>query len=195
MQTDPSSEMSTDDLRVGDALLVVDVQNDFMPGGALPVPEGDEVVPVLNRWIEAALQKGLPVFASRDWHPADHVSFAEQGGPWPPHCVQHTEGAAFHTDLYLPGDVIVVSKARTSDTDAYSAFDGTDLVEYLRSAGVRRLWVGGLALDYCVHASVMDALDLGLEVMLIPEASRAIADDTAARARAEMRVAGALLED
>ena len=194
MPTDQASDLSTDDLRVGDALLVVDVQNDFMPGGALPVPEGDEVVPVLNQWIEAALQKGLPVFASRDWHPADHVSFAERGGPWPPHCVQHTEGAAFHPDLYLPGDVIVVSKARTSDTDAYSAFDGTDLVEYLRDAGVERLWVGGLALDYCVRASVMDALDLGFEVVLIPEASRAIADDTAARARAEMREGGALLE-
>ena len=107
-------------LREGDALLVVDVQNDFCPGGALAVPDGDAVITVLNDWIQAAVAASVPIYASRDWHPEDHVSFAERGGPWPRHCVQDTDGAAFHADLDLPAGTVILTKADRPDQDAYS---------------------------------------------------------------------------
>src|ERR1051326_4933654 len=150
-------------MRAGDALLVVDVQNDFCPGGALAVAEGDKVVPALNRWIEKASASGVPIFASRDWHPPGHISFQQRGGPSPPHCVQGTAGAAFHPDLKLPPDAQIISKADHPDQDSYSAFGGTDLAEQLRRAGVRRVWIGGLTQDYCVRYSALDALREGFE--------------------------------
>lgn len=185
------------ELTPSDALLLVDVQNDFCPGGALAVTDGDAVVPVLNDWIAAAIQGGALVFASRDWHPADHLSFAEQGGPWPPHCVKDTPGAAFHPDLELPDDAAVVSKADQADREAYSAFDSGELGEKLGAAGVRRLWVGGLATDYCVKASVLDAVEVsGLEVHVITDAIRAVdvAPSDGEAALKAMREAGAILE-
>ncbi len=118
-------------LRQGDALLIVDVQNDFCPGGALPIAKGDEVVPVLNRWIAAARAQGVPVYASRDWHPVGHPSFKEQGGQWPPHCQQDSEGARFHPDLELPADAVTVTKGVRFDQDQYSAFDQTGLARQL----------------------------------------------------------------
>ena len=184
-------------LTTSDALLLVDVQNDFCPGGALAVEDGDAVVPALNDWIAAAQQGGAPIFASRDWHPPDHLSFAARGGPWPPHCVQDTPGAAFHPDLDLPEDAVVVSKADRADHEAYSAFDGGELAEQLRAANIRRLWVGGLATDYCVKASVLDALELPeLEVHVIADAIRAVdvAPGDGDAALAAMLTAGALLE-
>ncbi len=181
-------------LRPGDALLLVDVQNDFCPGGALAVPEGDAVVPVLNRWIEAATEGGVPVVATRDWHPPDHVSFEAQGGPWPPHCVQGTEGAAFHPDLALPDDAVVVSKATAPEAEAYSGFEGTGLADILRALGVRRVFVGGLATDYCVKATVLDALREGFEVRLVEGGHRGIAADTSEAALDAMTGAGAVVE-
>lgn len=177
----------------GDALLIVDVQNDFLPGGALPVPEGDAVVPVLNRWIERFTARRLPVYATRDWHPPNHCSFREQGGPWPPHCVAGTEGAAFAPGLKLPPDAVIVSKATEPDREAYSGFQGTDLAERLRAQGVRRLFVGGLATDYCVLSTVRDALREGFEVVLIEDAVRAVdvQPGDGARALEEMRRLGA----
>lgn len=180
-----------------DALLLVDVQNDFCPGGALPVADGDTVVPVLNRWIAAARQGGAKVYASRDWHPTNHLSFAARGGLWPPHCVQNSRGAAFHPDLELPADTVVVTKADTPDHEAYSAFDSGELASQLRAANIQRLWVGGLATDYCVKASVLDAAQLpGLEVHVITDAIRAVdaspGDGNAALDA--MQAAGAILE-
>lgn len=173
-----------------DALIVVDVQNDFCPGGALAVPEGEGVVPVLNRLIR---QGGVLVVATRDWHPPDHCSFQTQGGLWPVHCVAGTPGAAFHPDLDLTtSQPVIVSKAVTREREAYSDFQGTDLAATLRGRGIRRVFVGGLATDYCVKATALDARREGLEVFLLTDAIRAInvkpGDGEAALA--EMRAAG-----
>lgn len=161
-------------LRAGDALLVVDVQNDFLPGGNLAVPSGNEVIPVLNRYIERFAQAGLPLYATRDWHPGNHCSFKPQGGTWPPHCIAGSAGAQFPATLRLPDHTVVISKAVTQEKDAYSGFEGTDLAERLRRARVERLFVGGLATDYCVLNTVIDALHLGFQVMLLHDAIRAV---------------------
>src|SRR6266850_1553408 len=184
-------------LQAGDALLIVDVQNDFCPGGALAVPEGDAIIPVLNRWIAEAEARRVPVFASRDWHPENHISFKQRGGPWPPHCVQDTPGAAFHPDLRLPRNVDIVSKAEIPDEDSYSAFGGTDLAERLRRAGVKNVWIGGLAEDYCVRATALDAINEGFKVHLIGDATRAVNvhPRDGERALEEIRRAGGLLEE
>jgi nicotinamidase/pyrazinamidase len=180
----------------GDALLIVDVQNDFCPGGALAVREGDQVVPVLNTWIKHAERQDIPVYASRDWHPPHHISFNERGGPWPPHCIQDTQGAAFHPDLKLPSNAEIISKADQPNEDAYSAFGGTDLASRLRRAGVKRLWIGGLTQDYCVRFSTLDAIREGFEVHVIVDATRAVNVDPGdgPRALEEIQRAGAILE-
>lgn len=183
-----------DALRAGDALLIVDVQNDFCPGGALPIGEGDAVVPVLNTWIAAARRAGVPVYASRDWHPRRHLSFRPQGGPWPPHCVQDTPGAAFHAGLALPEDVEVVTKGTRFDKDQYSAFDDTGLAVEFGRRGIRRLWIGGLALDVCVRATALDAREAGLQVHLIRAAARPVTAEGGADALAEMKGAGVEIE-
>jgi nicotinamidase/pyrazinamidase len=179
----------------GDGLLIVDVQNDFCPGGSLAVDDGDTVVRVLNRWISVAGKAGVPVYASRCWHPKGHASFAERGGPWPPHCIQNTRGADFHPDLTLPSGGAIISKGTDVDRDDYSAFHSPELAERLRRDGVRRLWVGGLALDYCVRATVLDAVKAGFEVFLIRAATRAVDVETGdgERALSEMRAAGATI--
>ncbi len=177
----------------GDALIVVDVQNDFLPGGRLAVPRGDEVVAPLNQYLRAFHARGLPIYATRDWHPPDHCSFAPQGGPWPPHCVAGSEGAAFAAGLALPPETVVISKATTAAKDAYSGFEGTDLAARLRAQGVRRAFTGGLATDYCVLNTVRDALEEGFEVYLLTDAIRAVdvKPGDGAQAEAEMRRLGA----
>jgi len=181
----------------GDALLIVDVQIDFLPGGALGVPDGDAVIPVLNRYIALFKAAGLPVYATRDWHPAGHCSFVERGGPWPPHCIQGTEGAAIAGGLRLPEAAPVISKADTVEKDAYSGFQGTNLADRLRAAGVRRLFVGGLATDYCVLNTVTDALAQGFGVCLALDAIRAVDAHTGdgRQAVATMTRAGAVPVD
>lgn len=160
--------------RNGDALIVVDVQNDFLPGGSLSVPRGDQVIPVLNRYIETFSARELPIFATRDWHPPNHCSFKQQGGPWEPHCVAGTHGAEFAPALKLPLQAHVVSKATVAEKDAYSGFDGTDLDTQLRALGVKRVFVGGLATDYCVLNTVRDALARDYQVYLLVDGMRAI---------------------
>lgn len=185
----------TDPFGAHDALLVVDVQNDFCPGGELAVKDGDEVVPLLNRWVRQAERSRIPVYASRDWHPPNHISFKARGGIWPPHCVQETPGAEFHPDLNLGEDVQVVSKGDDPEREAYSAFSGTVLESLLRDAGVSRVWVGGLTTDYCVRETVMDALEIGFDAMVILQAVRAVdlAPGDGERALEAMREAGAVL--
>ncbi len=178
-------------LKKGDCLLLEDVQNDFCPGGALPVEDGDKVVPVLNQWIDVAQKKGIPIYAARDWHPVGHVSFAQEGGEWSPHCVQDTEGAAFHPDLKLPENVIKITKGVRFDQDQLSSFDQTGLADQLHRDGVKRLWVGGLALDVCVRATVLDAIKAGFQVNVLLKATRPITPEGGKGAIAEMKQAGA----
>ena len=180
------------------ALLLVDVQNDFCPGGALPVPGGDEVVPLLNEYIRRFEDAGLPVFTSRDWHPAITQHFREAGGPWPPHCVQDTSGAAFHPDLRIPPEAEVITKGTSTEDHGYSAFDGVDdqgrpFAETLRANGIRELFVAGLATDYCVLNTVVDALDNGFDVALLLDGIRGIdvTPGDVAHALDRMKAAGA----
>ena len=174
------------------ALIVVDVQNDFCPEGALAVERGDEVVAPLNRLIKEFLARGELVVKSRDWHPAKTKHFAAYGGTWPVHCVQGTRGAEFHPALLDDPRIAVVSKG-LGDEDNYSAFDGTDLASMLRERGVEEVWVGGLATDYCVKNTVIDALREGFRVRAVTEAMRAVnlRPDDGPRAIEEMSRAGA----
>jgi nicotinamidase/pyrazinamidase len=178
------------------ALILVDIQNDFCPGGALAVAEGDQVVAVANR-----LMPHFPLVVSTlDWHPANHVSFREQGGPWPPHCVQNTFGADLHPALDATHINHTFRKASSPERDAYSEFEGVDdqrrsLDEYLKSHDVRRVYILGLATDYCVRATTMDALRLGYETFVVTDGVRAVnvQPDDGDRALAEMREHGARL--
>lgn len=183
-----------------DALVIVDVQNDFCPGGALAVRDGDAVVPVLNRYAERFAARAAAVFASRDWHPPVTRHFQAYGGVWPPHCVQGTPGADFHPGLVLPGGTTVLSKGMDPDRDAYSAFqaetgDAMEFAVALGECGIQRLFIGGLATDYCVKATALDALREGFEVVVLEDAVRAVdlSPGDGERALGEMRAAGARL--
>ena len=183
--------------RAGDALLLVDIQRDFLPGGALAVRDGDRVVPPAQCLLSLFAERSLPVFASRDWHPAAHCSFSEQGGPWPAHCVAGTAGAAFADGLRLPAAAGIVSKATRVESDAYSAFEGTDLGKRLGAAGVKRLFVAGLATDYCILHSVVDAVALGLSVVVLRDAIAAVDvhEGDGARALQRMQELGVTFAD
>jgi nicotinamidase/pyrazinamidase len=166
-------------LGAGDAVLLVDPQNDFCPGGSLAVAEGDRVMPVLNRWAAAAQRANVPVFVSRDWHPERTTHFQVHGGVWPPHCVKGTRGADFHPDLSLPANAVVVSKGMGETEDAYSAFQarddqGTLLADLLRERGVTHIYVMGLATDYCVKASAIDGVAAGFKVTVVEDGCRAV---------------------
>ena len=180
------------DVQPTDALIVVDVQNDFCPGGALAVSDGAAVIPIIN----AMLGKFDSVVFTRDWHPPDHCSFAAApefvDGSWPAHCVRETNGAAFHPELVVPANATVVSKATTREPDAYSGFDGTGLADRLRGQGINRVFVCGLATDYCVKATALDAHAADFEVLLLVDACRAVDNPagTGAAALAEMEKAG-----
>jgi len=175
----------------GELLLIIDVQKDFCPGGALPIDGGDEVVPVLNRWIKAARDAGVPIYLSRDWHPKHHLSFDESGGQWPPHCIQDSDGARFHPKLEVLHDAVIVTKGTRFDQDQNSAFDQTGLADWLRKQNIKRLYVGGLAQDVCVLATVLDGLEAGFEVVLIKGATRPVTADGGNQALETMRQAGA----
>lgn len=175
--------------QTGDALLIVDVQNDFLPGGSMPAANGDEIVPVMNRYTALFQSAALPIFATRCWHPADHCSFQAQGGPWPAHCIAWSEGAEFARRLKLPGidEMVVISKGTDANKHASSGFDGTDLEAHLRKQEVQRLFVGGLTTERAVYDTVRDALDRGFAVLLLEDASCSLNADEAQRALAQMR--------
>ncbi len=186
--------MAYPELRDDEALLIVDVQRDFCPGGALAVPEGDCIVPVINFAIARARDAGSLVLASRDWHPQQHVSFQTRDGPWPVHCVQDSEGARFHPHLQLPKETVLISKGVRLDKDQYSAFDETGLEVFLKQQNVKRIWVVGLAQEVCVRATVLDGCRAGFPVHLIAEATRPIDAEAGDQAIAEMEKAGAQVE-
>jgi nicotinamidase/pyrazinamidase len=173
-----------------DALIVVDVQNDFCPGGALPVPDGDEVIGPLN----ALARDARFVVATRDWHPHDHQSFSANGGPWPEHCVQGRPGAELHPDIDRSLLDIVVDKGQAPDTEGYSGFQGTELEQLLRDRGVEEVHVGGLALDYCVRATALDARNAGFAVVLHEDATRPVDPSAAGHVVEELRAAGVRVE-
>lgn len=181
--------------REGDAVLVVDVQNDFCPGGALAIDRGDEVVAPLNRLIAEAVAAGVPVCFSRCWHPDVHPSFKQYGGEWPPHCIQDTEGARFHPELTIPDDAVVVTKGTRFDQDQYSVFDQTGFDDFLKQRNVSRLWVGGLAQDVCVLATVLDARRFGFDVVVFEGATRPVTPEGGAQARTRMLQVGVAVED
>jgi nicotinamidase/pyrazinamidase len=177
--------------------LVVDVQNDFCPGGALGVPGGDRIVPRVNRTIELFERRGLPILATRDWHPKVTKHFKEFGGAWPPHCIQGTKGARFHPDLRLPKDVVILSKGMDPEQDSYSGFQayngqGRDLESVIRDLGADEVYLCGLATDYCVRATALDAMRRGIRVRVLEDAIKGVdvkPGDSEAAVR-EMRAAG-----
>lgn len=162
------------ELGKGDVLVIIDIQNDFLPGGSLAVPEGDQVIPVLNGYIDRFVNRQLPILATRDWHPPDHCSFVQQGGPWPEHCVAGSKGAEFSPDLHLSALVHVISKGTDAEQEGYSSFSNRTFKEQLDNAGIRRLFIGGLATDYCVLNTVRDALNYHYKVLLLIDAIRAV---------------------
>lgn len=166
-------------MKLKKALLIVDVQRDFCPAGALAVPQGDKIIPNLNKYIKIFSQNKLPIFASRDWHPKKTKHFKKYGGLWPVHCVQDTKGAGFHPKLKLPKEAIILSKGMDPQEDAYSMFqaqdsNGTGFLTLLKYLGVRELYIGGLATDYCVRASSIDVLKNGFEVGLLVDAIKGV---------------------
>lgn len=180
------------------ALVLVDVQNDFLPGGSLAVPEGDRIIPALNQYIDLFHRAGLPIYATRDWHPEQTRHFQAYGGVWPPHCVQGTRGAEFHPDLNLPPETIIISKGMDPNEDSYSGFqgqtaDGRAFAEELKARGIEHLYVGGVATDYCVRHTVLDARREGFQVTVLEDAIRGVdlVPGDSERALQEMAEAGA----
>ena len=158
-----------------DALIIVDMQKDFMPNGVLPVPEGDKIVPILNKYIKLFNKNGNPVYFTRDWHPKEHISFKGYGGIWPPHCIANTEGAKFVEGLYIPDDnKFIISKGTSKDFDAYSGFQGTILNELLIERGIKRVFIGGVATDYCVKNTVIGALNLGYQTFVLEDGIKGV---------------------
>jgi nicotinamidase/pyrazinamidase len=180
-----------------DALIVVDMQNDFFPGGALGIAGAPSVLEVLNHYLAHLIGTDVLVFATRCWHPANHCSFTAQGGPWPAHCVAGTSGAEFHADLHLPMGCPVISKGHLQDRDAYSAFQGTELDPLLRERGIRRVFIGGLATDFCVKHTVLDVLSHRLPAFVLADAIAAVAEHPTDEPMAirDMLDAGAVLVD
>ena len=161
------------------ALLVVDIQNDFCPGGALGVRKGDQIIPTVNKYVDLFLKNQFPVFVSRDWHPENSKHFKESGGPWPAHCVKNTKGAEFHPDFQVPDDAIILSKGTDPDMDGYSVFDAHDLenkpfIDLLKKMGIDELYIAGIATDYCVRMTSLDAFKNSYKVNVLTDAIKGV---------------------
>jgi nicotinamidase/pyrazinamidase len=175
------------------ALIIVDLQRDFCPGGALPVREGDKVIEPINALVDLFHEKDLPVFYTRDWHPKDHVSFKQNGGTWPPHAIRGTPGAQFPSTLHVPRGAAIIDKATRRNAEAYSGFQGTDLAERLRRAGVEELYIVGLATDYCVKNTVTDGIAAGFRLNVVSDCVKGVnlkRTDSATAFRSMMRMGG-----
>lgn len=173
-----------------DALIIVDLQNDFCPGGAIAIPDGDKVVPVINQLID----NFAVIFATQDWHPANHISFKAFGGPWPPHCIANTEGASLHPQLNTE-KLNHVYKGNKFNLESYSGFQGTNLKRLLRKTGITRVFIAGLGAEYCVRTTALDALADKFEVVVITDAIKGleITPGDSKKALAEIKKAGAFL--
>lgn len=174
-------------MKANKALLVVDIQNDFCPGGALGVREGDQIIPVVNKYVDLFLKNQLPVFVSRDWHPKDTKHFKESGGPWPPHCIQNTKGAEFHPGFGASDKAIILSKGTDPELDGYSVFEAHDskgkpFMQSLKELGIQELYIGGIATDYCVRMTSLDALNNGFKVHILTEAIKGVDKEDSERA-------------
>lgn len=157
-----------------DALIIVDIQNCFCPGGELPVKESNKIIPTINKYIHKFQKAGAKIYATRDWHPPDHKSFKDYGGIWPPHCLKGSKGAEFRSDLKLPEETTVISTGDKPSVEGYSGFDHTNLERKLKGEGVDRVFVGGLATDYCVKYTVLDAVEKSFEAILLIDAIKAV---------------------
>ncbi|MBI4336051.1 MAG: nicotinamidase [Candidatus Omnitrophica bacterium] len=178
------------------ALLVVDMQNDFCPGGALGIKDGGIIIPAINKYIKYFSSRGLPIFATRDWHPKKTIHFKKFGGKWPEHCVRNTKGAEFHPDLKLTKEIVIMSKGMDPGQDSYSAFDSRDLngmpfANLLKKLGVQELYIGGLATDYCVRFTALDALKAGLKVKILIDAIKGVQANDSKKALGEVTGLGA----
>ncbi|RLG89263.1 MAG: nicotinamidase [Thermoprotei archaeon] len=182
-------------LKVGhrDALIIVDMQKDFMPQGALPVPEGDTIIPIINNYLRIFQESKASVILTRDWHPPNHISFKSRGGLWPPHCIRNSEGAKFHPDLKIPSNAVIISKATEPDKEAYSGFDGTELNSILTSRAVKRVFICGVATEYCVKETALDALRLGYLVLILNDAIKGISKSNSEKALELLLNKGALI--
>lgn len=173
------------------ALLVVDIQNDFCPGGALGVREGDQIIPTVNKYVDLFLKNQLPVFVSRDWHPQDTKHFKDAGGPWPMHCIQNTRGAEFHPDFRVPDEAIILSKGTNPELDGYSVFEARDssnklFIELLQEMGIEKLYIAGIATDYCVRMTSLDAFKNGFVVHVLTDAIKGVDKTDSKRTIAEI---------
>jgi nicotinamidase/pyrazinamidase len=157
-----------------DALLIADIQNDFLLGGALEISDGDAILPILQNYIQRFQARSIPIFLTRDWHPSNHCSFVSQGGPWPVHCVAGSQGSLPPTSFTTPPSAVIIYKAIDRDQEAYSAFQNTALGRHLRALSAHRIFIGGLATDYCVLNSVKDARTLGYDVCLLVDGIKAV---------------------
>ena len=176
-----------------DALILVDIQVDFCPGGKLPIERGDEVVSILNPIIEQAEKQGIYIFYSRDFHPRLHPSFKENGGIWPTHCVQDTEGARFHPELKIAKNSVIVTKGTRFDKDQYSAFDDTGLAVAFKKLDIKRVFIGGLALDVCVKETALDSIKNGFHTFLIKQGTRPVTEKSGEQALLEMKNRGVVI--
>ncbi len=176
-----------------DALIVVDLQNDFMPWGALPVPGADLIIPVVNDYLENFKKVGAPVFATRDWHPENHISFKENGGLWPRHCVQWSKGSQFPESLKLPKDSFIINKGDRPELEAYSAFQGTVLNDLLKERGVKRVFICGVATDYCVFNTALGAINLGYFVFVLEDGVKGVSEESSRKALDKLLKRGAVL--
>lgn len=179
-----------------DALIVVDMQKDFMPGGALPVPEADTIIPTINRYIKRFFKASRPIYITRDYHPKEHISFKDFGGIWPSHCVAESEGAEFANGLHIPQDNrFIISKGTSKEFDAYSGFQGTILHDLLQERGIRRLFICGVATDYCVFNTALGAINLGYQTFILTDAIKGVDEVRAKKALDELLAKGAVLAE
>ncbi|UCE04885.1 MAG: nicotinamidase [bacterium] len=166
-------------MQTNKALLVVDIQNDFCPGGALGVREGDQIIATVNKYVDLFQKNQFPVFVSRDWHPEDSKHFKESGGPWPPHCVRNTKGAEFHPDFLVPDEAIILSKGTDPEMDGYSVFEAHDsinkpFIDLLKEMGIDELYIAGIATDYCVRMTSLDAFKNSYKVNVLTDAIKGV---------------------